>query len=792
MLKKTLKNRLIFSIIFFILLFGFLASVTVFVYARNVLIENKKNDLLSLNIEQAHETSQIFANAENIAKTLSGKKELKAYFSGTMPFQDSAVLDLLEHYLIEQNNLAVYILDTKGTTRVSTDTRFVGQDYSFREYFKKAVAGEPAIEVNIGVTSKELGFYFSFPVQKDSQIVGVAVIKLNPQIVNDSIALNVLEGGTIMFADSNGVIVYAKGKERQYRSLGVLSPAAQKRVADSRKFPNVDILSLTYNNVQQKIERGDSMGIVDFFDIADKEEEIVSFAKVAKYPFYIIIEQTKDKFVAQAARVASLIVLFIILGAVGCSIVIILLVSNAFQPLAQLKKVAQLISVGNFRQKVDIRTGDELEELGKATNIMIENLRESYANLEKKVNAKTSELAEQLQTLSEKNKILNDTQRALINVMEDIQEERDVSQSLANDLMKFQLAVENASDHIIIADPDGKILYGNNAAEKITGYSLEEMRGKTPALWGKQMPQEFYKKFWQTIKYNKQPFAGEINNKRKNGEIYVAEVHVVPILKDNGEVQFFVGIERDVTKAKEVDKAKTEFVSLASHQLRTPLTAISWYIEMLIGGKAGKLKVEQKKYLEEVYKGNLRMRDLVNALLNVSRIDMGSFIIEPEKIDIVEMIENLLQEMESVVNKKKIKVTRKLDDLPQDYLADPKLLRIVLQNILSNAVKYTPDKGSVRIEARKNKSDFVISVQDTGYGIPKNQQEKIFEKFFRADNARIKDPEGTGLGLYIVKSILGFVDGKIWFESEENKGSRFFISLPLKGMQKKAGQKGLV
>ncbi|MCX6779177.1 MAG: ATP-binding protein, partial [Candidatus Magasanikbacteria bacterium] len=442
--------------------------------------------------------------------------------------------------------------------------------------------------------------------------------------------------------------------------------------------------------------------------------------------------------------------------------------------------------------KVEIKTGDELEDLGNSVNLMIDNLRDSYTNLEKKVSSKTKELADQLLKVSEKNRILGETQKAVVNVLEDIQEEKNYSQSLAKDLLKFQLAVENASDHIIIADPDAKILFANKAAQKITGFNFEEMINNTPSLWGKQMTAEFYKNFWHVIKEEKKQFDGEIINKRKNGESYVAEIHVVPILKDNGDVQFFVGIERDITKAKEVDKSKTEFVSLASHQLRTPLTAISWYIEMLMNGKAGKLKPEQLKYLDEVYKGGQRMRDLVNALLNVSRIDLGTFAIDPEEVDIKEICDSVIAEMEPTILNKKLKVTKKYIEVPAKFVADQKLFRIILQNLISNAVKYTPPKGKVEIKMEKNKKDLLITVADSGYGIPLNQQEKIFSKLFRADNAKIKDPDGTGLGLYIIKSILDHSGGKTWFESEENKGSKFFVSLPLSGMSKKEGVKGLV
>ncbi len=353
------------------------------------------------------------------------------------------------------------------------------------------------------------------------------------------------------------------------------------------------------------------------------------------------------------------------------------------------------------------------------------------------------------------------------------------------------LALDNVSDHVIITDLDGYILYVNKAAEKLTGYSKKEMIGNRPSLWGNQMPKEFYEKMWKTIKVDKKAFEAQITNRRKNGEEYIAEAAISPVLDKNDNILFFIGLERDITHEKEVDQAKTEFVSLASHQLRTPLTAIKWYSEMLLAGDAGKLNDEQKKYLEEVYEGNHRMIGLVNSLLNVSRLEMGTFTVEPKPTDIVKLAKDVVLEQTQDIQKQKLALKEiYAEDLPKINV-DPSLLRMIFQNLLSNAVKYTPEKGSIIFTINKKNGQIQISVSDTGLGIPKKQQDKIFTKLFRADNIREKYTEGSGLGLYIVKSIIDHSSGKVWFESEENKGTTFYVSLPLTGMKKKEGTKTL-
>lgn len=362
------------------------------------------------------------------------------------------------------------------------------------------------------------------------------------------------------------------------------------------------------------------------------------------------------------------------------------------------------------------------------------------------------------------------------------------------DLHKFQLAVDGASDHIVITDPDGTIVYVNKAAEHITGFHSKEIIGKKAGakdLWGGLMPVEYYKKLWNTIKIRKKVFYGEIKNRRKDGKQYTALASISPIFDSKRNIIFYVGIEHDISKEKEIDLAKTEFVSLASHQLRTPLSAINWYSEMLLDGDVGELNKGQREYQMEVYKGSQRMVELVNALLNVSRLELGTFAVDPEKTRIINIAKSVTNEMKPQIEAKKIKFTQKYDETIPEMMLDKKLIRMVIQNILSNAVKYTKKNGTVgiSISQKRKKKEILISILDNGMGIPKHQQDKIFTKLFRADNVKEKDTEGTGLGLYIVKSIVDHSGGKTWFESEEKKGTKFYVTLPFEGMKKKKGTK---
>lgn len=244
--------------------------------------------------------------------------------------------------------------------------------------------------------------------------------------------------------------------------------------------------------------------------------------------------------------------------------------------------------------------------------------------------------------------------------------------------------------------------------------------------------------------------------------------------------------------AAAVDKAKTEFVSLASHQLRTPLSAINWYTEMLLAGDAGKITDDQRGFLDQIAQSNKRMVALVSSLLNVSRIDLGTFAVDPVPTNFTQVADSVLSELAPQIGEKKLIINKNYDPQLPLIPADPKLLRIILQNLLSNAVKYTAE-GSITLTIKQlvKEQRVLMSVADTGFGIPAEAQAKIFSKLYRADNARARDADGNGLGLYIVKSIVEQSDGKVWFVSKENQGTTFYVTLPLSGMQKKEGSKAL-
>ena len=241
-------------------------------------------------------------------------------------------------------------------------------------------------------------------------------------------------------------------------------------------------------------------------------------------------------------------------------------------------------------------------------------------------------------------------------------------------------------------------------------------------------------------------------------------------------------IVRDANKDRELDKAKSGFISTASHQLRTPLTTIRWYSEMLLSGSYGALSEAQHDLVNEIHDGVNRLYQTINLLLGISRIESGKIGNDRVPIDLTAITTEVVKELSpSMVEKKLVYFSFSAQTYPIVVILDPVSLRQVILNLFANSIRYTNSNGTIegRWLVDNEKNEVIYSVRDNGIGIPKAARGKIFSKFFRADNAISKIPDGTGLGLAFVKDIVTSWGGKVWFESEEGKGTTFFFTIPM-------------
>lgn len=248
-------------------------------------------------------------------------------------------------------------------------------------------------------------------------------------------------------------------------------------------------------------------------------------------------------------------------------------------------------------------------------------------------------------------------------------------------------------------------------------------------------------------------------------------------------------LKRSNDKLLALDEAKDEFVSMASHQLRTPLTSVKGYISMVLEGDAGNINETQKQMLGQALFSSQRMVYLISDLLNVSRLKTGKFAIEPKPVYLPDVIESEVAQLYEGVNSKGLTlVYDKPKSFPTMNLDDMKI-RQVIMNFMDNAIYYTPNGGKITVALKENKESIEFTVKDSGIGVPKKEQHKLFAKFYRAENARKARPDGTGLGLFMAKKVVIAQGGSIIFDSKEGKGSTFGFSFPREKLEVKQQQK---
>ncbi len=265
--------------------------------------------------------------------------------------------------------------------------------------------------------------------------------------------------------------------------------------------------------------------------------------------------------------------------------------------------------------------------------------------------------------------------------------------------------------------------------------------------------------------------------RQRGGSLLPVQVTVSPIILHSrpiGAIEVF----RDLTSEIENDKLKSDFISIASHQLRTPLSAINMYTRMLNDGLGGPLLPEQRPYIDTILLSVKRMNTLINTLLNITRIEAGGIVIKQGLVQLDNLAREVMAEFIPAAQAKSITLTAKLPKAMEPQYIDNLLVKEVCINLLSNAIKYTPAGGRVQLALSETPKEIHWKVSDTGYGIPAKAQKNVFLKFFRAENITNKDVSGTGLGLYLIKNIAESLGGELWFESTENVGTTFHFVLP--------------
>lgn len=333
----------------------------------------------------------------------------------------------------------------------------------------------------------------------------------------------------------------------------------------------------------------------------------------------------------------------------------------------------------------------------------------------------------------------------------------------------------------LVIDHTGHVHSANLAASRLFGIPHQKMNGLHIFSAVKCDPIDHIDLLEQRFKNNISFSEEKVQVLRDDNEDRWASMSLFPISHLPGNNIGLVTLV-DMTKQKKIEDAKTQFVSLASHQLRTPIAGMKWSAELLQIDSPTTLTERQRKYIDRLLLSVHRMAVLVDDFLRVSRFELGTFVPEYVSFNVKDVLDDVLLEQAARVDQKELVVKSFHDKDCEIIVSDKNLVRMIMTNLFSNAVKYTKSKGTIHIGYKQKDDAIHISVVDNGIGIPPSDQERIFSKLFRARNAVRDVPDGTGLGLYIVKEAVDVLKGRISFTSAEGMGTTFEVVLPLESL----------
>lgn len=381
-----------------------------------------------------------------------------------------------------------------------------------------------------------------------------------------------------------------------------------------------------------------------------------------------------------------------------------------------------------------------------------------------------TDIQSRLQELEQNTKSLDQTRMALINILEDADEdrrkakaERDKTLSIIANLADGLMTIE--SNVVTLINPVAKDFFSTTDKE-VLGKSIDQLVAHPTMRF-----------LFEVLENEKPPF---LRKELSMGASLKLEVSAILFGEEKNNI---VIILHDITRENFIERMKTEFVSIAAHQLRTPLSAVKWILKMFLDGDMGHITEIQTQFLQKTYDSNERMINLVNDLLNVTKIEERRFLQKIQKHYLADILLEAVGTLKELAEKKGLffGFTLPSKKLPK-INADKEKIILAIHNIIENAVFYTKfGKINILTDYLSPQNEFMVRVQDTGIGIPENQKVRIFSRFFRGSNALKTETEGTGLGLFIAKNIIEAHNGKIWFDSEEGKGTTFYFTIPADG-----------
>ncbi|GIK84198.1 MAG: hypothetical protein BroJett025_08200 [Patescibacteria group bacterium] len=778
MFKNKLSIRYIFTIPFIIFIL-FTSSLTAFIayQSNSQSIQSLSAELFSHSSNQIKDKiTAVLSAPQNINKinkdaiesgaiSITEKEKMGNLFFSQLLTYDS--VGSIEYEDIDSNNVGVirnifnfdYGIGMSGPETQYTFTLYekkldgsVGEiifelpNYNEFEksWFDLAIKADKPIWTPVYLwPNGDVGLDAVTTVKNKEKTIGVLDASLTLKELSDFlINAKTFDSSTIFIIEKSGLLIATSDTNENYKKNGEMLERLHASESKNETVRAIfEFFTTQYgdiNNITADISTTFTKNTTDYFVNAYPvtDEYGLDWILVQVTPTTTILGTINEN-----TRVTAVLIAFF----VGLSIILALILSRYItKPLIELSKTAIDFSRGNFKKRAKVSHKDEIGELAYNFNYMAQLLEKNIESLEEK------------------------------------------EASAKNEKEKVEAILHSISDGIIVVNVDLKILLVNDAAEKMTGFSEPKIVG---------MKFDEYFKFYKhptsqkgTIDYIlKAISSGKVQYIKNHGVLTTKSGRSIPIngstsplTDESGSVTGCVFVFNDITEELEIEQVKNDIISIVSHQLRTPLTSLRWLSELLISTKFGKLNAKQNIMIKDINHESISLINLVSTFLETSNFELGIFEPEIEEINIHELVHEVQGQIKFEVQDKKLAIKKNIDKKLTKYETDKNMLKTILSNLMFNAVRYSNPKGKITISIQKEKDGLYLSVTDTGVGIPKDQQENVFQKLFRARNAPTKSPSGMGLGLYLTKLIVDHMDGKIWFESQEEKGTTFYVQLPAK------------
>ncbi len=664
-------------------------------------------------------------NPEFFAKPDEASKIVENVLFRNENFTDIDILDKDGKEILRQDRLVVY---------GPGDLKNLGDTDAFKTVKEKGLYVGP-MYIQGGKALFDLGRWI---VDSQGTFSGAVFARVDGKVmqqVTENISAIAGTGGRVYIVDNQGIVLahpdisYVLGQ----KDLSTLPPITAITSGNTESE-----ISKTYTNESGQYVLGSAYPVS--LTAAD-----LKLPQDFKINWYVIVEQQRSVIFAEADKVALFSIIILVLVVIVAVALAVFFARRISRPVEALYTATEEFGRGNLVYRTKIRTNDEIGDLAQNFDNMARTIAKSIKNLkaEEKI----------------------------------VSAERD----------KLSIILSGITNAVIAVDLQRKIILFNKAAESLTGLKAREVLGKPIEFAVKifEKDRAVPVKVYCPIQSEGAAVDGIVfqknNLKLKNSSGQERSVNLI-----SGTIYEGISISlgciltfQDITRELVIEKTKSDFVSIAAHQLRTPLTGIKWSLLDLFNGESGQLEPAQKELVGEAVNATKRMISLVNDLLEVSRIEEGRFGINLEKQSITPLLLLLRESFHTAVEKKGLQLKiALLASLPEVNI-DKEKIGIVLNNLVDNAIKYSPDADRVLVQLTKATKFVTISVQDFGMGIPKREQEKSYDRFFRAKGKKESKIPGLGLGLFISTEIVKQHGGELWVKSTDGKGSTFYVTLPL-------------